>query len=122
MATTRPNGKGDRPRKVDGPKYRDNFDSIKWGPKDWDYPEGSKTKEQRISAMIYGGEIMGRKPYPDWICNDCGRAHGKRPEGNPYGATYHMGKCGICGEDREVTEPRDWGHLREGWGSLKIPK
>jgi hypothetical protein len=23
-------GKGDRPRKVDGPKYRDNFDSIKW--------------------------------------------------------------------------------------------
>jgi hypothetical protein len=24
-------GKGDKPRKVNGPKYRDNFDSIKWG-------------------------------------------------------------------------------------------
>jgi hypothetical protein len=23
-------GKGDKPRKVDGPKYRDNYDSIKW--------------------------------------------------------------------------------------------
>jgi hypothetical protein len=33
MATTRPNGKGDRPRKVDGKKYRDNYDSIKWGKK-----------------------------------------------------------------------------------------
>jgi hypothetical protein len=87
----RSNGKGDQPRKVNGPKYRDNFDAIKWGDLD----------------------------YPEWICNDCGRAHGKRPEGNPYGATYHMGKCGICGEEREVTEPRDWGHLREGWGNIK---
>ena len=24
------NGKGDKPRRVNGPKYRDNFDSIKW--------------------------------------------------------------------------------------------
>lgn len=31
----RTNGKGDQPRKVDGPKYRDNYDNIKWekGPK-----------------------------------------------------------------------------------------
>jgi hypothetical protein len=26
-------GKGDRPRKVNGPKYRDNYDAIKWGKK-----------------------------------------------------------------------------------------
>jgi hypothetical protein len=26
-------GKGDRPRKMDGPKYRDNYDSIKWNKK-----------------------------------------------------------------------------------------
>jgi hypothetical protein len=30
MASSRPNGKGDRPRKVNGPKYRDNYDAIKW--------------------------------------------------------------------------------------------
>ena len=56
-----------------------------------------------------------KKLYPDWICNSCGRKHGKRPEGNPYGATYHNGKCGVCNEMTEVTEPRDFGHLREGW-------
>ena len=50
-------GKGSKPRKVDGPKYRDNFDSIKWGPKDWDYPEGGKTKEQRIKAIQYAAEL-----------------------------------------------------------------
>jgi hypothetical protein len=26
-------GKGDKPRKVDGKKYRDNYDAIKWKPK-----------------------------------------------------------------------------------------
>jgi hypothetical protein len=51
---SRPNGKGDQPRRVDGQKYRDNYDFIDWGiPKDWDYPEGSKTKEQRIKAVEY---------------------------------------------------------------------
>lgn len=51
-------GKGSKARKVDGPKYRDNFDAIDWGiPKDWDYPEGSKTKEQRIKAMEYAAEL-----------------------------------------------------------------
>lgn len=55
---SRPNGKGDQPRKVNGPKYRDNYDGINWGPpKDWDYPEGSKTKEQRIAAMKYAAEM-----------------------------------------------------------------
>jgi hypothetical protein len=43
-------------RKVNGPKYRDNYDSIQWKhcgcPPDWDYPEGSKTKKQRMDALI----------------------------------------------------------------------
>jgi hypothetical protein len=26
-------GKGDRPRKVNGPKYRDNYDAIVWKKK-----------------------------------------------------------------------------------------
>jgi|688.fasta_scaffold01478_39 hypothetical protein len=55
---------------------------------------------------------LSLKPYPQWICNNCGKEHGNRPEGNPYGATYHMGTCGICGEVSEVTEPRDFGHLK----------
>jgi hypothetical protein len=50
--------------------------------------------------------------YPDWICDDCGSKHGKRPEGNPYGATYHSDWCGVCFEWKSVTEPRDWGHLK----------
>jgi hypothetical protein len=39
-------GKGDKPRKVDGPKYRDNFDNIKWGKK----PEAKKPDEPTKTA------------------------------------------------------------------------
>lgn len=78
-------GKGDRLRKVDGKKYRNNYDAIQWNK------------------------------YPDWICNTCGKTYGKRPNGIPFGATYHVEKCGICGKVVEVTEPRDFGHLKKGW-------
>ena len=78
-------GKGDSPRAVNGSKFRKNYDAI----------------------------FLSK--YPDWICKECGRKHGKRPEGNPYGATWHIDICGVCGGDMEVTEPRDFGHLKEGW-------
>lgn len=78
-------GKGDSPRAVNGEVFRRNFDAI------------------------------FRRKYPDWICKTCGCLHGNRPAGNPYGATWHTNKCGICGEATEVTEPRDFGHLKEGW-------
>lgn len=52
--------------------------------------------------------------YPQWICVDCGEKHGRRV---PEVATWHYGKCGVCGYPRSVTEPRDFGHLRDGWNS-----
>ena len=51
--------------------------------------------------------------YPAWVCADCGAKYGRR-ECNPH-ATWHPDTCGICGERKPVTEPRDYGHLREGW-------
>lgn len=48
--------------------------------------------------------------YPQWICAPCGELC--RPAGI---ATWRPGTCGICGRKRAVTEPRDFGHLRDGW-------
>ena len=51
---------------------------------------------------------MGGAGYPQWICYECGKKHGKRI---PSVATYHMGdKCGWCGRFVSVTEPRDFGY------------
>jgi len=50
--------------------------------------------------------------YPAWVCRPCGQTHGRGiPEGHI--ATWHMGTCGICGQDAEVTEPRDYKHLKQ---------
>jgi hypothetical protein len=76
-------GKGSKPRPVDPQRYAANYDAI----------------------------FRKSPPYPDWICHDCGRKHGR---GMPAGhiATWHAGTCDICRQSASVTEPRDYGHLR----------
>lgn len=49
---------------------------------------------------------------PDWVCSDCGRKYGSRI---PELSCWHIGKCGVCGKEKPVTEPRDFGYLKEGW-------
>lgn len=47
------------------------------------------------------------KQCGNWICSPCGRELGTRL---PEYATFHMGRCDYCGDERAVTEPRDFGH------------
>lgn len=54
--------------------------------------------------------------YPAWICSECGGKYGRRKCGV---ATFHMDTCGVCGEKKMVTEPRDFGHLKDGWKYVK---
>lgn len=56
---------------------------------------------------------MGRKKlvslhtYPAWVCDDCAKAAGgEHPE--VWCSTYHPDECGVCKEQKMVTEPRDW--------------
>jgi len=46
--------------------------------------------------------------YPAWVCGECGTKYGRHPCGI---ATFHKGICGICGEEKSVTQPRDFGGL-----------
>ena len=52
------------------------------------------------------------KDCPAWVCYECGPKHGRKTPGL---ATWHEDQCGICGETKLCTEPRDFGHLRSGW-------
>lgn len=55
--------------------------------------------------------------YPAWICLDCGRKYGNRAIGV---ATFHEDTCGICGEIKSCTEPRDFGHLVLDWAARSL--
>lgn len=58
-----------------------------------------------------------KRDYPNWICSDCGNKYGRRECGV---ATWHPSTCEICGEDNVyVTEPRDFGHLKDAWDKVK---
>lgn len=50
--------------------------------------------------------------YPVWVCTPCGQKYGRAAVGV---ATWHMGTCDVCGEKAGVTEPRDYGHLKDNW-------
>jgi hypothetical protein len=50
--------------------------------------------------------------YPSWVCAKCGEQYGRKLAGS---ATWHQGACGVCLADAAVTEPRDYGHLRDEW-------
>jgi hypothetical protein len=50
--------------------------------------------------------------YPIWICHPCGMRHGNKKCGV---ATWHENACDICGVTAAVTEPRDYGHLKDTW-------
>ena len=53
------------------------------------------------------------KPFePEWVCMDCGERYGRRAVGM---ATFHMDECGICGQEKAVTQPRDYGYLQPDW-------
>ena len=50
-----------------------------------------------------------------WICSNCGKKYGNKPVGI---ATWHEDVCDICGKKTMVTEPRDFGGLKQ---SREIP-
>lgn len=50
--------------------------------------------------------------YPAVVCGPCGEKYGNRPVGV---ATWYPGTCGVCGAITHVTEPRDFGHLKDTW-------
>ena len=60
------------------------------------------------------------KAYPIWICPDCGLKNGK--VSTACGCyTVHNGKCDVCGVEKAVTEPRDFGYPEfEGHMRLKV--
>jgi 5-methylcytosine-specific restriction endonuclease McrA len=57
---------------------------------------------------------MTAQDYPSWVCLNCGRKHGRGAVPG-HVSTMHEGLCDVCGKREFVTEPRDFGHLRESW-------
>ena len=60
--------------------------------------------------------LKNRLLQADVVCKDCGEKYGKYSVG--CSSTW-TGTCGVCGEEKGVTEVRDWGYLTKGINELK---
>lgn len=55
------------------------------------------------------GVFIKEDNYPKWNCRECAIKYGgKYPPGHI--SSWHQGTCGVCGEEKSVTEPRDYGY------------
>lgn len=70
-----------------------------------------------------------KKEYPHWVCDGCGieanrltclKKYGEEPLQAKFSeSTYHEGKCEVCGEEKMITEVRDF--FYPDFGLLKTP-
>jgi hypothetical protein len=60
--------------------------------------------------------LLTRLLEADVCCRKCGQEYGVYSVG--CSSTWE-GKCHVCGEQKPVTEVRDWGYLRKGISELK---
>jgi crossover junction endodeoxyribonuclease RusA len=68
-----------------------------------------------LKAVMDAAQRIAPDPdYPMWICADCAEKYGHHAIDI---ATWHEDTCGVCGRVTVVTEPRDAGHLKDGWQS-----
>lgn len=80
------------------------------------YPLHMDRFKERLAVLEQEMAIADNPPYPQWICGNCGEAYGRKL---PMEATWHNGTCEVCGRQGFVTEPRDFGHLRNEWKNHK---
>jgi hypothetical protein len=50
------------------------------------------------------------------VCKDCGSKYGHY---SVSCSSTWLGKCNVCGQEKPITEVRDWGYLAKGIGELK---
>jgi hypothetical protein len=55
-------------------------------------------------------ELRIKLEKASWTCISCGLKYG---EARGSCATFHNGRCDVCGEEKLVTETRDYGYFRK---------
>lgn len=82
-----------------------------------DFANDSLIKSFIETKMAPPRKRKPRAEYPAWICSPCGRKYGRRECGI---STWHEDDCGVCGQVTLVTEPRDYGGLKDGWQRERV--
>lgn len=57
--------------------------------------------------------MKAAETQPVWVCWECGDKH--RAGDWFEHSTWHTGECGVCHQEKPVTEARDCHYLKPSW-------
>jgi len=84
-------------------------------------PDNPQYTDEEMDAMSHAAEeqnkfnLLKKLKNAATVCHDCGKQYGDYSVG--CSSTW-QGKCGVCGQEKSVTETRDYGYLRKGISEL----
>lgn len=79
-------------------------------------PDNPNYTEEEIDALCAENEVtVDTLKNADVICKDCGSKYGHYSVG--CSSTW-TGTCDVCGQEKSITEVRDWNYLQEGIDKL----
>jgi hypothetical protein len=75
-------------------------------------PDNPQYTDGEMNALCVENEVtVDTLKNADVVCKDCGSKYGHYSVG--CSSTW-MGTCNVCGEEKPITEVRDWNYLKEG--------
>ena len=82
----------------------------------YENPDNPNYTEEEMDALCAENEVtLSTLKNADVVCKDCGSKYGHYSVG--CSSTW-IGKCNVCGQEKSVTEVRDWNYLKEGIDKL----
>ncbi len=79
-------------------------------------PDNPNYTEEEMEAMTHQNEVTADiLKSAEVVCGDCGSKYGHYSVG--CSSTY-TGTCNVCGQEKSITEVRDWNYLKEGIDKL----
>jgi len=82
----------------------------------FEQPDNPNYTDAEIDAMTAENEVtVDTLKNADVVCKDCGSKYGVYSVG--CSSTW-TGTCNVCGQEKSITEVRDWNYLQEGIDKL----
>jgi hypothetical protein len=79
-------------------------------------PDNPNYTDAEMDALCSQNEITADTlKSAEVVCKDCGSKYGHYSVG--CSSTW-TGTCGVCGQEKSITEVRDWNYLKEGIDKL----
>jgi hypothetical protein len=75
-------------------------------------PDNPNYTDEEMDALCAENKVTADTlKNADVVCKDCGSKYGHY---SVSCSSTWMGKCNVCGEEKPITEVRDWNYLKEG--------